>query len=369
DPKRSTAHSPLFQVMLAFQNLAASPVEVVLPDLTVTGMAADAAIAKFDLDLVLADTADGGCAVSLTYATDLFDAETATRIADGYVRMLDAVTATPGGIVGDIDLITDDDRRILESWCDTEYPGRTAGRRIAATSDTLVDSSAAQPGAAESDRQLAAVPDAMTLPGQSDTVGVLPAAFDRQAAATPDAVALIDGDTVLTYAEFAGRVNRLARHLIEHGVGPDSAVAVAVRRSAELLVGVYAVLAAGGTYVPVDPDHPAERVTRILRIAQPACVLTTGRDGAELPLRGFDVVSVDTVDLTAYSAGPISDAERVHPLLPEHTAYVIFTSGSTGLPKGVGVPHRAIVNQLDWLAQRFGFAAGDTVLLKTPMTF
>ncbi|MFE3320800.1 amino acid adenylation domain-containing protein [Nocardia sp. NPDC059195] len=367
DPKRSTAHSPLFQVMLAFQNLAASPVEVVLPDLTVTGMAADAAIAKFDLDLVLADIADGGCAVSLTYATDLFDAETATRIADGYVRMLDAVTADPGGIVADIDLITDDDRRTLERWCDTEEPGRTSG--IAAASDPLIDGSAAQRGTAESGRQLAAAPDVMTLPGQSDTVGVLPAAFDRQAAATPDAVALIDGDTVLTYAEFAGRVNRLARHLIEHGVGPDSAVAVAVRRSAELLVGVYAVLAAGGTYVPVDPDHPAERVTRILRIAQPACVLTTGRDGAELPLRGFDVVSLDTVDLTAYSAGPISDAERVHPLLPEHTAYVIFTSGSTGLPKGVGVPHRAIVNQLDWLAQRFGFAAGDTVLHKTPTTF
>ncbi|MGW6727522.1 non-ribosomal peptide synthase/polyketide synthase [Nocardia sp. NPDC055029] len=329
DPVRSTAHSPLFQVMLAFQNLDAAPAEVSLPDLTVTGLDIDTAVAKFDLDLVLADTADGGCAVSLTYATDLFDAATAARIADGYVRVLDAVTADPAGAIGDVGLLTGDDRVLLESWCDTAYPVSTE---------------------------------------------VLPVAFDRQAAATPSAIALTDGDTSLTYAEFAARVNRLARHLVDQGVGPDTAVAVAARRSPELLVAVHAVLAAGGIYVPIDPDHPAERIRRILRIAQPVCVVTTSDDRADLPvigtpLDGVDVVVADTVDLTAYPAGPLSDAERVQPLLPEHTAYVIFTSGSTGLPKGVGVPHRAIVNQLDWMAAEFGFGAGDTVLHKTPVTF
>jgi amino acid adenylation domain-containing protein len=347
DPNRSTAHSPLFQVMLAFQNLAASPVDVVLPDLTVTGLDADAAIAKFDLDLVLADTADGGCAVSLTYATDLFDAATAARIADWYVRILDAVTANPEGAVGDIDLLTDGDRQILEKWCGTAYPTGDAWR-VAATPDAMPPSGAiAHVGA----------------------VGVLPTAFDRRVAATPDAVAIVDGDIVVTYAEFAARVNRLARHLIDHGVGPDHAVAVGVRRSAELLVGVHAVLAAGGTYVPIDPDHPAERITRILRLAQPVCVLTTTGDAADLPLRGHDVITLDTVDLAGIPVRPIADAERVSPLHPEHTAYVIFTSGSTGLPKGVGVAHRAIVHQLDWLAQQFGFAVGDSVLHKTPVTF
>ncbi|GGN70597.1 hypothetical protein GCM10011610_09920 [Nocardia rhizosphaerihabitans] len=329
DPVRSTAHSPLFQVMLAFQNLDAAPAAVSLPDLTVTGLDTDTAVAKFDLDLVLADTADGGCVVSLTYATDLFDAATAARIADGYVRVLDAVTTDPAGAIGDVDLLTDDDRRLLESWCGTAHPV---------------------------------------------SAEVLPVALDRQAAATPSAIALTDGDTSLTYAEFAARVNRLARHLVDQGVGPDTAVAVAARRSPELLVAVHAVLAAGGIYVPIDPDHPAERVSRILRIAQPVCVVTTSGDRADLPvigtpLDGVDVVVADTVDLTAYPAGPLSDAERVQPLLPEHTAYVIFTSGSTGLPKGVGVPHRAIVNQLDWMAAEFGFTAGDTVLHKTPVTF
>ncbi|MGV9434532.1 amino acid adenylation domain-containing protein, partial [Nocardia sp. NPDC003648] len=329
DPVRSTAHSPLFQVMLAFQNLDAAPTEVSLPDLTVTGLDTDTAVAKFDLDLVLADTADGGCAVSLTYATDLFDAATAARIADGYVRILDAVTADPARPLGEVDLLTDADRRLLDTWCDTGHPA----------------------------------------PAE-----VLPVAFDRQAAATPTAIALTDGDVSLSYGDVADRVHRLARHLVDQGVGPDTAVAVAVRRSPELLVAVHAVLAAGGIYVPIDPDHPVERITRVLRIAQPVCVLTTSRDRADLPvigsaLDGADVVEADTVDLTAYPAGPLTDAERVQPLLPEHTAYVIFTSGSTGLPKGVGVPHRAIVNQLDWMATEFDFAPGDTVLHKTPVTF
>ncbi|MFD3596158.1 non-ribosomal peptide synthase/polyketide synthase [Nocardia sp. NPDC058640] len=401
DPVRSTAHSPLFQVMLAFQNLSAAPVEVVLPDLTVTGLEADAAIAKFDLDLVLADTADGGCSVSLTYATDLFDADTAARIAQGYVQVLDAVTADPDRAVGDIDLLTDDDRRVLEKWLDTApsvNARESLSRQFVSTPDMLADGITEHRGCTDgpaaghradgvaADHRADGVAtdhrtDGVATDHRADgpttdhrvvatsEAGILPIAFDRQVARTPAAVALIDGDAALTYAEFADRVNRLARHLIEQGVGPDSSVAVAVRRSTELLVGVYAVLAAGGTYVPIDPDHPAERIARIVRIAQPVCVLTTTGDAVGFPAHGLDVVSVDTVDLTAYSAGPIADGERVRPLLPEHTAYVIFTSGSTGLPKGVGVPHRAIVNQLDWLAQEFEFTAGDTVLHKTPTTF
>ncbi|WP_280345326.1 amino acid adenylation domain-containing protein [Nocardia neocaledoniensis] len=335
DPVRSTGHSPLFQVMLAFQNLDAVPAEVTLPDLTVTGLDTATAVAKFDLDLVLADTAEGGCALSLTYATDLFDAATAHRVAESFVRLLDAVTAHPDGAIGEVELLTDEDRTVLENWCDT----------------------------------------ARAVSGE-----VLPVAFDRQVAATPDAVALADGDVELTYAEFGARVNRLARHLVAQGVGPDTAVAVAARRSPDLLVAVHAVLAAGGTYVPIDPDHPAERITRVLRIAQPICVLTTTRDATDLPIPApdsdrsgglpwLDVIELDAVDLTAHSAEPLTDAERTQPLRPEHTAYVIFTSGSTGLPKGVGVPHRAIVGHLEWMATEFGFAPGDTVLHKTPITF
>ncbi|MGM7643256.1 amino acid adenylation domain-containing protein [Nocardia sp. JW2] len=327
DPVRSAGHSPLFQVMLAFQNLGATPTEVVLPDLTVTTLDADAAVAKFDLDLVLSGTDDSHCAVQLTYATDLFDATTAHRMAEAYVRILDAVTADPDIAVGDVDLLTDADHRMLENWCDTDHP---------LAPETLVDG------------------------------------FYRQVAATPAAIALVDDTTTLTYGEFADRVNRLARYLLTLGVGPDTAVAVAARRSTELLVGLYAVIVAGGTYVPIDPDHPAERIARVLDIARPACILTTSGDLADLPTsvgRGIDVVVLDEIETAELSGLPVDDAERTHPLRPEHTAYVIFTSGSTGLPKGVGVPHRAIVNQLDWMAQEFGFTAEDTVLHKTPTTF
>ncbi|MFC4126656.1 non-ribosomal peptide synthase/polyketide synthase [Nocardia rhizosphaerae] len=325
DPVRSTAHSPLFQVLLAYQNMDAAPAELTVPEFTVTGLGSETTIAKFDLDLVLSGTADGGCALSLTYATDLFDVGTATRIAEGYLRLLDALTADPAGAVGDHDLRTDADRELLDTWRDTAHP----------------------------------VPAA-----------VLPTGFDRQATATPEAVAVIDGDTELGYGEFAARVNRLARHLVAHGVGPDTAVAVALRRSPELLVAVHAVLTAGGTYLPIDPDHPADRITRVLRTAHPLCVLSTARDAADLPATGAaELILLDRTDHTGYPAGPLTDADRAQPLRPEHTAYVIFTSGSTGEPKGVGVPHGAIVNQLHWMATEFGFGPGDTVLHKTPITF
>ncbi|MFC4374718.1 non-ribosomal peptide synthase/polyketide synthase [Nocardia halotolerans] len=426
DPVRSTAHSPLFQVMLAFQNLDGAPAEVVLPDLTVTALDAATTIAKFDLDLVLTDTADGGRAVSLTYATDLFDHTTAVRIAEGYVRILEAVTAEPDAAIGDIDLLTDSDRRLLEAWYDTvprvsSESGK--GNSVGPVSDAFGRSLSTASGVPEAGSATpadapAAMPEewARLAPTAEPAapVGVLPTAFDRQAAATPAAIALVDGESELTYAEFAARVNRLARHLIQHGVGPETPVAVAVRRSTDLLVGLYAVLAAGGTYVPIDPDHPAERITRILRIARPARILTTtgdlpdlvGTDDLarpsatnDLPVTGgleawpatggvsglsvdgvpsagdsgslgeSGVIVVDAVDLTGYSSAPVRDDERVRALRPENTAYVIFTSGSTGLPKGVGVPHRAVVNQLEWFARCFGIGAGDVVLHKTPTTF
>ncbi|MFF0544460.1 non-ribosomal peptide synthase/polyketide synthase [Nocardia thailandica] len=322
DPVRSSAHTPLFQVMLAFQNLGTTGAE--LPGLTVTALDSDAAVAKFDLDLVLADTPDGGCAVTLTYATDLFDPGTAERIAASYVRLLTAAVTAPERRVGDIDLLTEADRRALRRRNETGAPGAPQ---------------------------------------------VLPDAFDRQAAATPAAIAIEYDGTALDYGTFAGRVYRLARHLLALGAGPDVPVAVAARRSPELLVALYAVLAAGGVYVPVDPDHPAERITRILDLSRPLCVLTTTADAADLPGGSTPVVAVDALDLDRYPGGPVTDAERPEPLRPDHTAYVIFTSGSTGLPKGVGVPHRAITQHLDRFAEDFAFSGTDTVLHKTPVTF
>ncbi|SUA48138.1 Dimodular nonribosomal peptide synthase [Nocardia africana] len=189
--------------------------------------------------------------------------------------------------------------------------------------------------------------------------------FERQAARTPEAVAL-RGSRTLGYAEFAAEVNRLARALIARGAGPETTVALHIRRSPELVVAMYAVLATGAAYVPLDPDHPAERIGYVLETAKPICVLTTACDHGEGDSRWIDI---DELDLSALSDRPVTDAERISPLRPQHPAYVIFTSGSTGRPKGVAVTHAAIVNRLVWMQSAYHLTAADVVLQKTPATF
>ncbi|MBF6170990.1 non-ribosomal peptide synthetase [Nocardia blacklockiae] len=328
NPTRSTARHPLVQVGFSFHNLERAELE--LPGLTVSGTEIDTAVAQFDLQLVLTDTyADDGAPAGLRghliYASDLFDESTAARFAARFQRILAEIVADPGGAVGDLEILEPAEREAL-----LRAPNATA-RPV-------------------------------------DPVATLASMFDAQAAATPDAVALVDDSgATLTYGAFAARVNRLARQLISQGVGPATRVALGMRRSADLVVGMYAVTAAGGTYVPLDPDQPEDRLDYILRTAAPLCVLTTGRD--LFPAATVPQVRIDRAESDELPGGPVTDAERIRPLRPHHTAYVIFTSGSTGRPKGVAVPHRAIVNQLRWKQDAFALGGGDAVLLKTPATF
>ncbi|GAA0799437.1 non-ribosomal peptide synthetase [Spirilliplanes yamanashiensis] len=191
----------------------------------------------------------------------------------------------------------------------------------------------------------------------------LPELFAARVAAAPDAVAVwCDGATV-TYAELDARVNRLARHLAEHGVRPGALVAVAVPRSVELVVSLLATLRAGAAYLPVDADYPADRIAFMLADASAAVVLTA--HGAPLP--ELDVPVLDAADpLTGVDAGPVPPPPGWGGRSP---AYVIYTSGSTGRPKGVVIDHAAIVNRLVWMQAEYGLGPGDRVLQKTPSGF
>ncbi|MFC9441134.1 amino acid adenylation domain-containing protein, partial [Nocardia sp. NPDC057030] len=306
-----------------------------LPGLTVAGVDADLDVSQFDLHLIVGDGYDESGAPTgiggfFTYATDLFDAATVQGFAERLARILAAVVADAATPVGDIDLLASDERdSVLVRWNDTAH----------------------------------VVADAATLP-----------AFLQRAvlAAAPEAVAVVadlpDGARhELTYVELDTRVNRLARYLISIGVGPESRVALAFRRSVDLVVAMYAVAKSGGAYVPVDPDQAAERTEYILATAAPVCVLTNA--DAEFGTAAAPVVPIDELVLGSFASGPLADSERVAPLRPEHAAYVIFTSGSTGRPKGVAVSHAAIANQLQWKTAEFGLSDDDAVLLKTAATF
>nr|WP_280231820.1 non-ribosomal peptide synthetase [Nocardia cyriacigeorgica] len=373
NPPRSTAHHPLFQVGLSFQNVARAELE--LPGLTVSGVDADLDVSQFDLHLIVGDSYDEsgtpqGIGGFFTYATDLFDEATVRGFADRLGRVLAAVVARPDAVVGEIELLDAVEREQVTRWWNaTDHSLADETPTLASILDAAVT--------AEPDR-VAVVADRSSVHTLSPDRAGASAGSEGAAETSPNSADSArsevggepaepaSGVATLTYRELDERVNRLARYLIERGVGPEERVALALRRSIDLVVAMYAVSRAGGAYVPVDPDQPAERTNYILATAEPVCVLTNAE-------AGFDsvasVISLDEVELAGFSAAPVTDRDRLAALRPEHTAYVIFTSGSTGRPKGVAVSHRAIVNQLRWKTAEFGLTADDAVLLKTAATF
>ncbi|MCZ4279044.1 non-ribosomal peptide synthetase, partial [Rhodococcoides yunnanense] len=204
-----------------------------------------------------------------------------------------------------------------------------------------------------------------------DGSATLVSLFAVQVAVSPDAVAVTFEGVSLTYAEFDSRSNVVARALIARGVGVESLVGLAVRRSLDLMVGLYGVVKAGAGYVPVDVDQPADRVQYILESSGVGLVLTTSRDGFGVDGGADDVsvLCVDEISGGSFSDAAVSDGDRIGVLRPGNVAYVLFTSGSTGRPKGVSVCHGAIVNRLVWMQERYGLDARDVVVQKTPVTF
>jgi len=178
--------------------------------------------------------------------------------------------------------------------------------------------------------------------------------FDAVVDRHPDGIALSSEDGRWTYAELDERANRLARKLIAHGVGPETITAVLLPRGMDLVAALLAVVKAGGAYLPIDPDYPAERITYLLDDARPVCVLTDVV--AEVPIN-LPIVAVDYH--TTVASEPITDDERRAPLHSDHLAYVIYTSGSTGRPKGVQIPHRNVVALFDSTRDLFDFDHTD----------
>ncbi|WP_224282082.1 non-ribosomal peptide synthetase, partial [Streptomyces sp. LS1784] len=309
NPTRTLAHHPLFQTMLALQNAPLGTFD--LPRLRVETDLVHTGTAKCDLTFILAEQPGGeGLSGVVEYSTDLFDEATVTGIVDRWLRLLRAVAADPGRRIGRVDVLSAEELRAL-------LPART-------------------------DR------------GEDPPESSLTALFERQVRADPAAVALTDGEAALTYGELNARANRLAHALIDRGVGPERLVALALPRSADLVVAVLAVLKAGAAYVPVDPRYPAARIAYLLRDTRPSLLLTTSGIG-ELP----GAEPVDRLLLDALDLGGRPDTDPQVSVEPGHAAYVIHTSGSTGNPKGVVVPHRNVVRLFGTTRALFGFTAED----------
>ncbi|HEU4562389.1 MAG TPA: amino acid adenylation domain-containing protein, partial [Longimicrobium sp.] len=189
---------------------------------------------------------------------------------------------------------------------------------------------------------------------------------EAQVARTPHAVAVSHEEASLTYRELDGRANRLAHVLVRLGAGPEVRVGVCLERGLELVVSLLAVLKAGAAYVPLDPEHPADRLAWMLSDSGARVLLTRSDLVSRVGGWRGEVVAVDR-ERECVADGRL-DAPGVE-ADPDSLAYVIYTSGSTGRPKGVGVPHCALSNHMQWMQRAFPLTAGDRVLQKTPVGF
>jgi amino acid adenylation domain-containing protein len=191
--------------------------------------------------------------------------------------------------------------------------------------------------------------------------------FEAQVEHTPDAIAVEIDERHLTYRELNSRSNQLANYLRKLGVGPEVLVGLCMDRWLEMIVGLFGIFKAGGVYVPIDPGYPVERIAFILNDANAPVVLTQRNLIQTLPpLKATKVVCLDNPEWTT----PVGNAVNLKRTATNaNLAYVIYTSGSTGQPKGVMIPHQAIVNVMLWIQSAFPLDEGDCVLHQISISF
>ncbi|MGW6917450.1 amino acid adenylation domain-containing protein [Kitasatospora sp. NPDC054939] len=317
NPTRSPARNPLFQVMVGYHARTDAPFE--LPGLDVEFVPYETRTAKFDLALGFTEHEGRSLGCRLEYATELFDRETVTALADRLGRLLAAIAADPAQRISGLSMLSAAERRlVLEEFNATARTVDEAG---------------------------------------------LPALFARRLAERPAAVAVVDRHRALDYAGLDARAGRIARLLAARGIGTESVVGIAVPRSTDTVAAVLAVLRLGAAFLPLDLAHPADRLAHMIRDSRAALVIGTEPVAGKLPAAtGTPVLLLDAPDTAAELDRQPATAPDTPPIPLDRAAYVIYTSGSTGLPKGVVVPHEGISSLVATAVDRMGLTPDSRVL-------
>jgi len=332
DAHRDLSREPLFQVMFLHQNTPRE--DLYLEDLEVSSLGVEGLTGKFDLSLSasrLRKSEGGGIALSLTYATALFDGTTAHRMLAHWSCLLEALVEASKSPVWSLDLSSSAQRhQVVREWNGALLPPVGEGR------DTAY------------------------------------AFFEAQADLHPERKALTRGDEHLTYGELNSRASSLALHLRALGVAPEVPVGISLPREISLPVAILAVLKAGGAYVPLDPTYPRERLEWMISDSRLPLILTTGDIASSLPAEKVELILVDELYESGASSNQPGSLPSSHSFLevgPDNLSHVIYTSGSTGRPKGVAIRHGSVAALLRWGREAYSSQELEGVLASTSLSF
>lgn len=328
NPVKDLSRSPIFQVMFNMQNMqrveATSPLYVqnqtTAQNLTLESYIIPHEEGQFDLTLDVIE-ANEGLLFQLKYNTDLYQEASIQRMAHHYTQLLQTILTQPDTPIPALSFITEKELHRIAAWnaTQTDYPAQTV-------------------------TQL----------------------FEQRAAQSPQAAALYYAGKSISYSELNHRANQFAHALVDRGIGHETLVGLCVDRSPEMIIALLGILKAGGTYLPLDPSYPQERLNYMIADSQLSRVVLHSAYAEKFAHLDLNTLHIDTdwPEIAHYSSENPAQSTTL-----DHAAYVIYTSGSTGQPKGVVCLQRGLLNRCHWMWQTFPFAPDEVACQKTVLNF
>lgn len=316
--ERDPGRHPLFQTMFVVQNAPIKPVSTDELEMDVSIYYNETS--KFDLSMQIFEI-QNELKVILEFNTDLFEEATIIRLLEHYKNILTGAVESSENRVDEYPIVTEKERGSLANWSSEEHESDFLRR------ETIIHH------------------------------------FENCAATYPEKCALVYKGKEMTYREVNEQSNNLARLLQNQGIEQEEIIGIMSERSFEMVIGILAVLKAGGAYMPIDPNFPIERISYMLENSQAKRVMAQMKFSQQI---ASDVSIIDLDDRNIYTGDGESPAININ---PNQLAYVIYTSGSTGNPKGVMVEHSSVLNIIIDLQEKYPLEENDAYLLKTPITF
>lgn len=292
-PIRNSGHNPIFQVMFALDEKKEKSIS--LDSLTLYPSVITNGTSKFDLNLDIQENEEGIMG-NFEYNTDLFKESTIIRMANSFQKLLETISKGFEIPLLEIPILSEEDyHKVIYNWNSKsmDYPKDACVHHF----------------------------------------------FEKQVEVSPNRISVIYNDQSLTFKELNCRANKLARYLIKQGVSSEKKIVICMDRSVDVVVAILAIWKAGGSYIPIDPSYPSDRILQMIELSDHMMIISQ-----EKYLHMFTQNEIFCMDRDQAIFFQELDTNLISDVEAGNLAYVIYTSGTTGIPKGVMVEHRSLVN-------------------------